>query len=299
MTASVRNALIALALTFAWTSPGTSAAALAREGDPSNFGDAPRGSVPREDGDSWAMGLSVPVADGAQRERSVGSAGRLSPAETNFYYLALHHRLNEVVSIGHGSRYGVIGILRLGSAENVMIFQTTIDEEILSYEDLAKEMKVVAAALADPSSIDWWRRYIDDQTRPRLYYGASAAVVRRPADETASTVAFVRVQGSGDAAGPFIRSADEARTGFARMLESADWLVMKPSPGPSAASTRRSARAGIDVFDWDLFGPDLRTQVLAVLCQCLLMLLVLRRVQKKMEGARPAPKTREPGPKAG
>jgi hypothetical protein len=33
-----------------------------------------------------------------------------------------------------------------------------------------------------------------------------------------------------------------------------------------------------------LFGPDDRTRALAVMCQCLLVLMVLRKVERRMEG---------------
>ena len=94
-------------------------------------------------------------------------------------------------------------------------------------------MEAAAAELADPSSLDWWRAYVEGQAREETFYGLDAPDASSVADGVAELVTFARLQGRGDLAGPYLPSPEEAREGFARFLSSAEWYVIEP---PSSSS---------------------------------------------------------------
>jgi hypothetical protein len=232
----------------------------------------------RSDGD----GGEGKGADGCDEDNGDG----LNPAETDFYYEALHNRLRDVVSFRYGSAYAVGGSVYLGATEHVMEFWPCVDKEIVRYDDLEKEMKAVAAELADSASLAWWRGYVEGQAHTESFYGLHAADPSTVADGLVELVTFARMQGREDIGSPYLPSAEEARRGFARMLESAEWFVMEP-PAPSWGSAVYASVAGATGYVYgNLFGPDERTRALAVMCQCLLALLVLRRVEGRMKRAR-------------
>jgi hypothetical protein len=230
----------------------------------------------------------------------------LNPAETNFYYLALHARFNDVVSLRHGSVYVVIGSLYLGTAEHVMVFQTFVDDEIARYDELAKEMKAVAAELADSSSIGWWRGYVEARAQAHAFYGVNAADASAVADGLAGVVTFARLSGREDLAGlseredlagPYLPSPEEAHRGFARLLESAEWFVVEPPSQSWASVALASVSTGLGWVYKNFYGQDERTRALAVMCQCLLVLMVLRKVERRMEGGRAAGRQAGASPK--
>jgi hypothetical protein len=188
------------------------------------------------------------------------------------------------VALRYGSAYSVGGNLYLGAAEHMMDFWPVSDESIVDYDDLESEMTAVAEELAEPSSLDWWRVYVESQAREETFYGLDAPDASSAADGVAELVTFARLQGREDLAGPYLPSAEEARVGFARLLESAEWFVVEPPSESWASVALGSVGAGFGWVYENFYGQDERTRALAVMCQCLLVLMVLRRVERRMEG---------------
>jgi hypothetical protein len=241
------------------------------------YGALLRGHVTWDTECPWSMTLVV-------------NGGRgLDPAETDFYYGALSSRLRDEVSLRYGSVYGVGGSLYLGPSEHVMTFWPSVDEEIVRYDDLAEEIKDVTADLADPASMSWWRSYVEGRMNTEAFYGVGAPDASTAADGLVRLVTLARLQGRVDVGGPYLPSAEGAQLGFAQMLDDAQWFVMAPPAEPAGSVVYASLASAFGYIYGDLFGPDDRTRALAVLCQCLLVLLVLRRVERRMGRRLPYP----------
>ncbi len=234
------------------------------------FGDLLREHVTWDPECPWAIALVINGARG------------LNPAETDFYYKAVNSRLRDEVALRYGSVYSVGGSLYLGPAEHVMTFWPSVDEEIVRYDDLAQEIKDVVAELADPASMNWWRAYVGGRANTEAFYGVGAPDASTAADGLVELVTLSRLQGRVDVGSPYLPSADEARLGFARMLENAEWFVVAPPAESTSSEVYASVASAVGYVYGDLFGPDDRTRALAVMCQCLLVLLVLRRVERRM-----------------
>jgi len=244
--------------------------------------------VTRGAGSRFGLGGAVGLqgaggAGGFSGDRGFGARGA-SPAETEFYFEALCSRFRDVVALGNGSAYSVGGNLYLGAAEHMMDFWPVSDGSIVDYDDLEKEMKAVASELADPSSLDWWRVYVESQAREEAFYGLDAPDASSAADGVAELVTFARLQGREDLAGPYLPSADEARAEFARFMGTGEWYVVEPPSSSRGSTVYASVASGVGYVYGNLFGPDERTRALAVMCQCLLVLMVFRRVERRMEG---------------
>jgi hypothetical protein len=220
-----------------------------------------------------------------------GRDGAASPAEAEFYFQAILSRLIDVVALGHGSAYSVGGNLYIGESERMMAFSPASVEEITDHDGLDEEMEAAVAELADPSSLDWWRGFVEGQAREETFYGLGAPDASSAADGVAEFVTFARLEGRPDLSGPYLPSPEEAREGFARFLSSAEWYVIEPPSSSWTSAAYASVASGVSYVYGGLFGPDDRTRALAVMCQCLLVLLVLRKVERRMEG-NPADNTR-------
>jgi hypothetical protein len=170
-----------------------------------------------------------------------------------------------------------------------MTFWPSVDEEIVRYDDLAEEIKDVTADLADPASMSWWRSYVEGRMNTEAFYGVGAPDASTAADGLVRLVTLARLQGRVDVGGPYLPSAEGAQLGFAQMLDDAQWFVMAPPAEPAGSVVYASLASAFGYIYGDLFGPDDRTRALAVLCQCLLVLLVLRRVERRMGRRLPYP----------
>jgi hypothetical protein len=216
-----------------------------------------------------------------------GGLDGAGPAEAEFYFQAILSRLNDVVALGHGSAYSVGGNLYIGESERMMAFSPASAEDITDHDGLDEEMEAKAAELADPSSLDWWRGFVEGQARREAFRGLDAPDASSAADGVAELVPFARLQGRGDLAGPYLPSAEKAREGFARFLSGAEWYVIEPPSSSFGSAVYASLSAGVGYVYGGLFGPDEPTRALAVMCQCLLVLLVLRKVERRMERHQP------------
>jgi hypothetical protein len=76
-------------------------------------------------------------------------------------------------------------------------------------------------------------------------------------------------------------SAEEARRGYAELLERARFFSVEPGDEEGVA-TLRSRFVGFSLTVWqDVFGPDDRHRAIAFMCHCALILLVLRRIDPR------------------
>lgn len=230
-----------------------------------------KGELTWPNGGSWALGIRTLATD------------EMSPAEIQYYYAALSSYLNDVVSLRNGNAYGIEVNRYFGIGEVIMLFTPYIDDAIVDYESLEKEIKSTAAGLADPSSVGFWNAFADQCSAQDSLYGINADDASTVADYIAVLVSWARMEGHDQIDDFHLPSGEQARQGFAKMLDKSVWFVVQEDGGSRIERLSKWLGGVFSYIYGGLFGPDDRTRALAIMCQCLLVLMVLRRIDKRLQ----------------
>lgn len=248
---------------------------------PVGYGNALHRRTIRFDEGPWAIGLRVPVPSDPD------------PAASNFYFRALLRKLNDVVSGEKGLVYGVPGRFFMGADEHIMVFELLADEDVARYGKIAREIQRVAAGMADASALSWWKTFTEGERRSDTRLWGALTAASSAAEALSRLVTRAHMVGRDELESDYMPSADEALSTFAAMLESGEWFVVEPLVSRKDALMERLDGVVAYIYG-GLFGPTDDRRALAVLCQCLLLLIVFRRVEKRMGQKRPATLQKRP-----
>lgn len=152
-------------------------------GTPKTYGEVLRGRIKSLEHVLWVIGLRVSAPPEAD------------PAAACFFYEALLHRLNDDLSYRQGLAYALPGYLFLGRGEQVMVFEPYVDEDVVDYKKIAKEVKRVTAEMATACAWPWWRTYTEAGRRTFSRFWMEPSDASLAADEVADRMIFARMAG--------------------------------------------------------------------------------------------------------
>ncbi len=201
-------------------------------------------------------------------------------ASVPFYAGALHDRAREL-AFQTGIFYDVSIAAIETSNELVILLTPHVDSNLTSATATWDTFQEIATALARPEALAWWQTYVDGFRRADALFGDGTALPDLIADGVVDRLAFYTSQSDTIVRPVYLPTGEEALHEYERLLNDGTLLFFESRSEPESAPARQMTAAVALFLLRDLFGPDARSRAIAAMCQCGLILMIVRGIERR------------------